>query len=315
LTHPLLDPMIIAAAERAAAEHLGRQWACEGFTDLNDRSAHPCGILRGEPFSVFAKLTSADDGRVQFTRELAGLALITKLSSAATPTPVATGIAEIPASAAQGARWLLLFEALPERTTDRSPDDFRAIGRTLARLHEVHHTHFGLADLDGYFGPFPQDNRPVPASTWPDFYAGRRLRPMLKVAVDSGNLPGELAHGIERILDRLPDLCGPEVRPSLLHGDAQQNNFLATPSGAVVIDACPYFGHPEVDLALVDYFEPVPAEVFGGYGEIKPIDDGFAGRRELWRVFAYLAVISADGQNPWGRRHLRRLADAIGRYS
>jgi len=50
---------------------------------------------------------------------------------------------------------------------------------------------------------------------------------------------------------RLPDLAGPEPRPALLHGDAQQNNFVSTAAGAVVIDAAPYFGHPEADLALV----------------------------------------------------------------
>jgi fructosamine-3-kinase len=339
LTHPLMDPMIIAAVERAATAHRGRQWACSGFTDLNDRAAHPCGILHGVPFSVFAKLTSASDGQAQFTAELAGLRLISALSPVATPTPLATAIIEIPASApakgeiraadgtgaagdttGRGSGCLLLFEALPERT-GRSPDDFRAIGRALATLHEVHHTHFGLADFDGFFGPLPQDNRPVPANTWPDFYAGRRVRPMLRIAVDSGNLPVELALGVERLLDRLPDLSGPDVRPSLLHGDAQQNNFLCppadprTPYSAVVIDACPYFGHPEIDLALVDYFESVPAELFNGYGEIRPIDEGFAERRELWRVFAYLAVISADGQDYWGRQQRLRLADAIGRFS
>ncbi len=29
---------------------------------------------------------------------------------------------------------------------------------------------------------------------------------------------------------------------------------------AVVIDVAPYFGHPEVDLALVDVFSPVEPE-------------------------------------------------------
>jgi fructosamine-3-kinase len=312
--------MIIAAVEHAAAAHRGRAWKCGGFTDLGDRAAHPCGILHGAPFSVFAKLTSAADGQRQFTTELAGLRLITELSTVPTPTPVATGLVDTSASdtTTSDTTWLLLFEALPERTTDRSPDDFRAIGRALATMHEVHQGQFGLAEFDGYFGPLPQDNRPVPANTWPDFYAERRVRPLLKIAVDSGNLPAELTQGVERVIDRLPDLSGPRARPSLLHGDAQQNNFLCTPDctpdGAVVIDACPYFGHPEVDLALVDYFEPVPAEVFSGYREIRSIDPGFAGRRELWRIFAYLAVADVDGQSPFGRQHLQRLAEAVDRY-
>jgi fructosamine-3-kinase len=314
VSHLLLDPTIVAAIEREATAHRGQAWVCDGFTDLGDRAAHPCGILHGAPFSVFAKLTSAVGGRTQFAAELAGLQLITDLSAVPTPTPVGTGIIEVPAPAPDRTGWLLLFEALPERTSDRSDEDFRAIGRALAMLHEVHQPQFGLAEFDGFFGPFPQDNQPVPTNSWPDFYAERRIRPLLKIAVDSGNLPVELTEGVERVIDDLPYLCGPKTQPSLLHGDAQQNNFLATPDGAVVIDACPYFGHPEIDLALVDYFAPVPPDLFDGYGEIRPIDHGFTGRRELWRIFVYLAMIAVDGQNPFGRQHLGRLADAIDRY-
>jgi fructosamine-3-kinase len=274
VSHPLTDPAIVAAVERAATEHRGRAWTCDGFTDLSSRAAHPCGILHGTPFSVFAKLTTV----------------------------------------AGGTGWLLLTQALPERTVSRSPGDFGAIGRSLARLHEVRQTRFGLAEFDGFFGPFPQDNRPVPANTWSGFYADRRVRPLLKLAADSGDLPAELTRGLERVLNRLPGLCGPDAEPSLLHGDAQQNNFLCTPGGAVVIDACPHFGHPEVDLALVDFFEPVPRELLRAYGEIRPIDPGFADRRELWRIFAYLAVIAACGQSTFGCQFLRRLTDAIDRY-
>jgi fructosamine-3-kinase len=102
--------------------------------------------------------------------------------------------------------------------------------------------------------------------------------------------------------------------PTLLHGDAQQNNFLTTASDVVLFDTAPYFGHPEVDLALIDYFAPVPEEVFAGYQEIVSIDQGFAERRELWRLFAYLAVVTVDGQNPFGRSFLGRIADAVARY-
>jgi fructosamine-3-kinase len=81
-----------------------------------------------------------------------------------------------------------------------------------------------------------------------------------------------------------------------------------------VIDAAPYFGHPEADLALVDYFQPVPDDLFAGYREIAPVDPGFPDRRELWRLAAYLAVIAVDGHRPFGRRYLGRLAAAVQAY-
>src|SRR5205823_10512119 len=184
--------------------------------------------------------------------------------------PVAGGLAGT--EPGTGGRPLLLYEALTERPpAARKRADWRSIGQVLAVLHQAGHERFGLDGPRGFFGPLPQDNRPVPANRWADFYRERRLLPMLRVAVDSGHLPSALAAGVEEVATRLPVLAGPEPRPSLLHGDAQQNNFVSTPAGAVVIDPAPYFGHPEADLALVGYFQPVPGEVFTAYQDIAPV--------------------------------------------
>jgi fructosamine-3-kinase len=301
--HPLWRPPVLRAVEREASAHLGRPWNARGFTDLDERASHPCGILHGEPFSVFAKLGTGPDAAAQVAAELRGLTLLRGLGLTA-PVPVGTGAAEVAG--------LLLTEALPETPAgSRTADDWRAIGATLATLHDVAGGQFGL-DFDGYFGPLRQDNRPVPDGLgWAGFYGQRRLAPLLRTAVDSGHLPPEVAAGVERVISRLPDLCGPDPRPALLHGDAQQNNFVSTPAGAVPIDVAPYFGHPEVDLALVDYFEPVPATLFDAYRERRAIDPGFAERRELWRLHGYLAVVAVDGAGTFGRRYLGRLAAAV----
>lgn len=313
MTHPLLAPVIVAAIEGAASAHRGRLWSAQGFTDLNARSGHPSGILDGTPFSVFAKLSQdAAAGREQFAAELEGLRLISRLAGVPTPTPVATGLVSA------GTGWLLLFEALPEHVGQtRTPEDYRAIGHALAAMHQVTAERFGLANFNNFFGPLPQDNRPVASRRWADFYIERRVEPLLRLAVDSGNLPADLAARTERLSGRLraDGLGGQEPRPSLLHGDAQQNNFICTTSGAVVIDASPYFGHPEIDLALIDYFEPISPAVFTAYQEIGPIDAGFGERRELWRIFGYLAVIAVDGQSPIGRQFTSRLAAALHRYA
>lgn len=77
----------------------------------------------------------------------------------------------------------------------------------------------------------------------------------------------------------------------------------------MVIDPAVYYGNPEIDLALIDYFEPVPADVFIGYREEMPIDPGFHERRDLWRVYGYLAGVTVEGP-AW----LGRLIDAVQKY-
>ncbi|WP_155368648.1 fructosamine kinase family protein [Catellatospora vulcania] len=306
--HPLCEQSVVTAVERAASAHRGRRWTVTGFTDLDDRASHPAGILHGTPFSVFVKLDRGPRGAEQFTAELRGHRLLRERAGAATPVPVGDG----PVSGAFGS--LLLLEALPEvPARARTAAQWRSIGRALATVHQARGERHGLAEFDGFFGPLPQDNRPA-GTTWADFYVERRLLPRLRDAVDSGHLPAELAAGVTRLAARLPQVCGPEPEPSLLHGDAQQNNFLTTADEAVLLDTSPCYGHPESDLALLDYFTPVPGEVFDGYREVAPIDPGFAQRRELWRLHGYLAVVAVDGTSEFGRPYVGRIAAATAGY-
>ena len=302
------------AIERATSLHLGRSWKAAAFTDLDDRASHPCAILSEaspssstDGFAVFAKLAEGPEAAAQFNAELRGLRLLRTRSAAACATPIGAGLVNVVD------RSVLLLEALPERSF-RTTDDWRSIGHLLAALHATHDNRFGLDDFDGFFGPYRQDNRPVTTNRWSDFYAERRVLPRLRLGVDSGRVPTDLVAVVDRLVARLSELSGPEPVPTLLHGDAQQNNFVSTPTGAVAVDTSPYFGHPELDLSLIDIFEPVPPTVFEAYRERADLDAGFGERRELWRIFSYLAIIAHDGHTPFGAAFIRRLADALDFY-
>jgi fructosamine-3-kinase len=303
---PLAEPSTVADVEAAVSRHRHRRWRVESLTDVGDRSSHPAVVYHGSDLSVFAKLAEAPE---QLVDELAGLALLGDTADVLVPTPIGQGWLLRPDGSA-----MLLTEGLSERVPDRrTPADWEAIGHTLARIHLVRGDKFGLG-RDGWFGPLRQPNQPVPTNTWSEFYAARRILPWLATSRDSNRLPAEVATRVERLVGRLPELVGPEPEPRLLHGDAQHHNFISTAAGAVVIDASPYYGHPEVDLALLDYFAPVPPETWTAYAEIAPISDSFAERRELWRIFAYLAVLTVDGQSSWGRQFLGRLVAALDSY-
>src|SRR5436305_791491 len=154
--HPLLESNVKSAIESAASRHLGRRWVSHAFTDLNDRASHPCGVLHGEPFSVFAKLDVDRDADEKFEAELTGLTVLRERAGIATPTPITSGLVPLDHGA------VLVTEALSERRPEsRTREDWRSIGQTLARLHQVHDARFGLEHLDGFFGPLRQDNTPV----------------------------------------------------------------------------------------------------------------------------------------------------------
>lgn len=298
---PLEPPRLLADSlripmERAVSEHIGRIWKVVETRDLRDYACHPAAIFSDGAYPVFVKFSDAANGLEQFEVERAGLRLLAERAGVRTPVPVGN-------IAVQGGA-LMVLEAV--REVAREPRHWRQIGQTLARIHAVKGNFCGL-ETQGYFGPLYQDNRPM--RDWPTFYAERRLWPRLIGAIDAGRLPAEAIRRIEKLIARLPGLCGPETAPALLHGDAQQNNYISAEMETIVIDPAVCYGNPEFDLAYIDYFQPVPEDVFDGYREVMPIDPGFSERRDLWRVYGYLAAVSVEGP-----AYLGKLMDAVQVY-
>ena len=292
----LLSGPLRLPVEQMVSAHLGRDWKVTVFTDLDDFASHPAGILSDGSYSVFVKLTEAANGLDQLEVELAGLRFLTERAGVLTPSPI--GILPVDSGV------VMVLESA--QVVERTPLRWRQIGQALAHIHRIKGERYGF-EKQGYFGPLYQDNRPLP--DWLTFYAERRLWPRLMAAIESGNLPTPAIHQVEKLISRLPSLSIPDCVPSLLHGDAQKNNFISTTAGAMVIDPAVYYGNPEIDLAYVDYFEPMPDDVFAGYREEMPIDPGFPERRDLWRVSAYLAAVQVEGAV-----HLSKLTEAVQKY-
>ena len=289
------DPVRIPL-EKAVSEYIGQKWVIQEFKDLNDLSSHPSALLSNGSYSIFAKFSNAANGLEQFETELAGLKLLSNLSGVLIPTPI--GIIQVEGGV------ILILESVP--SVERTSRQWRGIGRSLAQIHKIKGTQYGL-ESHCYFGPLYQDNRPM--DDWATFYIERRVWPRFMGAINSGNMPTTAIHQVEKLISRLPELCGPDVEPTLLHGDAQKNNFITAKNETFVIDPAVYYGNPEIDLAYIDYFEPVPDDVFLGYQEVMPIDPSFGERRDLWRVYGYLAAVEVEGGV-----HLGKLIKAIQKY-
>lgn len=293
---PWLSNPLRNSIEEAVSKCTGRQWKIKCGNDMKDFACHDCAVLSDGSFAVFFKYSGDDDAKRQFENELSDLQILSKTTGVLIPRPIDI----VPA----GNGWLLIMEAL--EAIERGPRQWKQIGETLARIHRVKGKSFGF-ERNGFWGPLYQDN--TPTHDWTTFFRERRLLPLLKTAADSANIPSSMVSSVESIIMRLPELCGPEVTPTLLHGDAQQNNFISTTEGTCVIDPAVYYGNPEMDLALIDSFQPVPDAVFKSYRDEMTIDPGFYERRDLWRIPLYLAAVAIEGY-----MHLSRLENALKRY-
>lgn len=293
---PWLNNSLRISIEEAVSNNQRRAWKIVSEKDLSEFACHRCAIVSDGKFDIFFKYSEAADAKQQFEIELFDLQILSTRSGILIPQPI--GIARTDKG------MLLITEAL--EAIPRESRQWRQIGKSLARIHRVKGDSHGF-EKNGFCGPLFQDNTPM--QNWATFFRDRRLLPRIKIAVDSGNIPTSVVSQIELIIKRLPELCGPEITPTLLHGDAQQNNFISTVKGTYVIDPAVYYGHPEMDLALIDSFQPVPQAVFDGYRDEMPIDSGFSERRDLWRIPLYLAAVAIEGS-----MHLNRLTGALQGY-
>jgi fructosamine-3-kinase len=286
------------------SDYLGKGWRVAEAYGRTDEASHPAAILSDGNFPVFVKVMEGDLAWDQLNREMDSLQVLTRLSGVLTPTAV--GAVRV------GGKALLILEAV--EVLGRQNQHWRGIGQALARIHAVQADRFGL-EIHSYLGSLWLDN--TQDEDWVEFFRRYRLIARLKAAVDSGNLPLEFIPLVEKVSARLPELCGPEVAPALLHGDVHTNNILSTPDGPVFIDPAIYYGHSEMDLASLDffvlaypgYFTPVPDEFYQGYQELKPIEPGYGWRRDLWRIPNWLAMVELDGP-----RHIDSLRAALHSY-
>jgi len=168
-------------------------------------------------------------------------------------------------------------------------------GAELARLHASGADAFG-APWPGFIASLPLDNTltpppgsTAPGSSWPQWYASRRLLPYLRGATDSGALRPEDARLVETVVDRIDELAGPAEPPSRIHGDCWAGNVLWSGDRGWLIDPAAHGGHRETDLAMLALFgAPHLDRILAGYNDAAPLATGWRARVPLHQLHPLL---------------------------
>lgn len=178
---------------------------------------------------------------------------------------------------------LICLEYLEEAAP--GPRRWSDFGQALARMHSWDGQGYGWGE-DYAFGSLRIPNETLP--TWPEFWAERRLLPFLPY------LPAGLGSRIEALCAGLGEHLPRAPKPALLHGDLWTGNLLFTAERAVMIDPAAYYGHSEVDLAMLSLFgEPDPA-FWRGYGKLEP---GYSERDPIYKLWPALVHLRLFGES------------------
>ncbi|MBK5920026.1 hypothetical protein CCR80_03100 [Rhodothalassium salexigens] len=207
---------------------------------------------------------------------------------------------------------LLVIEAV----ADRGAPDAAELARVVAAMHGVERADYGF-DAETVFAGERQDNRPLagvaaPAGPWPAFFAERRLRPMARLAHDAGRLDRAMLGRVEALAGRLDRWLPARPPAVLLHGDLWAGNVLGDRGRvSALIDPAIYYGHGEVDLAMLTLFGGAGRAFFDAYGARRPLDPGFfEARRDLYNLYPLLFHVKAFGGGYAGQ--VRAILDRFG---
>ena len=140
---------------------------------------------------------------------------------------------------------ILVMEAM--RADGGLSNAWTSLGKALAKLHAAKGNACGWTD-DYAFGTVTIENGWM--KSWPVFWAERRL------LSNCSHVASALGRRIEVLAADLPNRLPELAAPSLLHGDLWGGNILATGNEVTAfIDPACYYGHGEVDIAMLNLFE------------------------------------------------------------
>lgn len=188
---------------------------------------------------------------------------------------------------------LLLLEYVAGRI-EWEGDTLRHLGELLAQCHQATNSRYGL-ERDTLAGPLHQPNEPM--DSWIEFFRQQRLRYMIGIARDSGQLPAELEERLYRIADHLDRFLIEPSAPALIHGDMWKTNVISR-GGRVagIIDPALYYAHNEMELAYMTLFGGTGDEFFRAYTRTIPIEDDFyTTRRHIYNLYPLLIHLTLFG--------------------
>ena len=226
----------------------------------------------------FIKINAADKADM-FEKEAKNLKILSESNSFIIPEVFQHGIFEN--------KSFLLLQYIENLETTGNIGDF---AENLVKLHQNRQDSYGL-NFDNYIGKIAQKN--TVATHWVDFYIQNRLQFQIDLAGDK--IPTHIKKNFNRLYQKLSTII-PVEKASLLHGDLWNGNYFYNLQGkAVLFDPAVYYGHREIDLAMMSLFGGFEQEIYRIYHDLFPLEPDWKNRLKIYQLYPLLVHVNLFG--------------------
>ncbi len=187
------------------------------------------------------------------------------------------------------------YQVLEWIEENNKKDYQRQLGQELAILHRQEAIYFGF-EFNNTIGLMNQKNvNNEKITSWKDFFWLYRLLYQINYAYKSKKIDQSLYENLLLIEPKLTKYIDNSVKPSLLHGDLWSGNVINGKENPYFIDSACYYGHREMDFALIHMFGGFNDNFYNAYNNNYQLEEGFEQRKPLYMLYHYLNHLNIFG--------------------
>ncbi|MBI04253.1 MAG: hypothetical protein CMI96_00370 [Pelagibacteraceae bacterium] len=153
----------------------------------------------------------------------------------------------------------------------------------LIKLHKKKSKKFGFV-FDTQIGGMKQPNDQT--ANWVDFFCKNRLINVYDAICKNDPMPKEINTKIESLIKNINNYIPKNVTPSLLHGDMWEGNILFNNNKVIgLIDPGIFFGHNEMELAYLRFFNFINKKFVNDYNNFIKIDTEYYLYEPVYQLY------------------------------
>ncbi|MFL2509908.1 MAG: fructosamine kinase family protein [Alphaproteobacteria bacterium] len=174
------------------------------------------------------------------------------------------------------------------------------LAEAISKIHQNTNNRYGF-QFDAQIGALKQTNEFI--DSWVVFFREKRLNSIFELINNDDPMTNNINQKIEKLLKNIHNLIPNNPIPRLLHGDLWAGNILYNNGKLVgLIDPGIFFGHNELEIAYLTWFNFVNEEFLKIYSNIIPIERDYFEYEPIYQLYYCLLNVHL-----WDRIYIKEV--------